>query len=107
MGDQREKEVISGYWSATSGEKQTGEGSSYPVEATEHEETAQTTPREVMQLRRASSRKCRDHVSSNCERLEEAEQRTSPGSSTSRNKAKDFEYDKIMHNILKLFFKLV
>lgn len=40
MGDQREKEVISDYWDAISGEKQTGEGSSYPVESAERAETA-------------------------------------------------------------------
>lgn len=81
-GQQKEKEVISGYWGATSSEKQTGEGSSYSVEAAACTETAPTT------------------VSSHCQTLEEIQQRMCH-SGSARSKAKDFEYGKIMQNILK------
>lgn len=105
MGDQqREKEVISDYWGATSSEKQTGEGSSHSVEAVACAETAPTTSRTVMQLRETSSRKCRDHVSGQCQILEETQQRMSHSGVITRSKAKAFKYDRIMHNILKLFF---
>lgn len=105
VGDQqREKEVISDYWGATSSENQTGEGSSHSVEAAACAETAQTTSRKAMQLRETSSRKCRDRVSSHRQILEETQQRMSHSGSTTRNKDKDFEYDKIVHNILKFFF---
>ncbi|KAM6036905.1 ankyrin repeat domain-containing protein 31 [Theristicus caerulescens] len=79
VGDQqREKEVISDYWGATSSEKQTGEGNSHSVEVAARAEIAQTTPRN-----------CRDHVSSHHQILEETQQRMSHNGST-RNKAKDF-----------------
>ncbi|KAM6104739.1 LOW QUALITY PROTEIN: ankyrin repeat domain-containing protein 31 [Pterocles gutturalis] len=77
VGDQqREKEVISDYWGATSSEKQTGEGSSYSVEAAACAETAQTTLRKAMQLE-SPSRKCRGYVSSHHQKLEETQQRMS------------------------------
>ncbi|KAM6187525.1 ankyrin repeat domain-containing protein 31 [Sarcoramphus papa] len=78
VGDQqREKEVISDYWGATSSEKQTGEGSSPSMEAAACAEAAQTTSRKAMQLRGTSSRKCRDHVSSHHQIVEETQQRMS------------------------------
>ncbi|XP_075582548.1 ankyrin repeat domain-containing protein 31 [Pelecanus crispus] len=97
-GQQREKEVISDYWAATSGDKQTGEGSSHSVEAAACAETAQTTSRKAMQLRE-TSRKGRDHVSSHHKILEETQQRMSHSGSTTRNKAKDF--DKIQKSTSK------
>lgn len=101
---QREKEiVILDFWGATSSEKQTGEESSHSVEAAVCAETAQTTSRKAMQLR-DTSRKCRGHVSSHCQILEETQQRMSHSGSTTRSKANNFEYDKIMHNILKFFY---
>jgi len=105
VGDQqREKEVISDYWGATSGEKQSGERSSHSVKAAACAETAQTTSRRAMQLRETSSRKCRDHVSSHHKILEDTQQMMSHSGKTTRNKAKDSEYDRIMHNNLKLLF---
>ncbi|XP_065512481.1 ankyrin repeat domain-containing protein 31 [Caloenas nicobarica] len=71
-GQQKEKEVISDYWDATSNEKQTGEGSSYSVEAAACTETAPTT------------------ISSHCQTLEEIQQRMCH-SGSARNKAKDFD----------------
>ncbi|XP_009463757.1 PREDICTED: putative ankyrin repeat domain-containing protein 31, partial [Nipponia nippon] len=89
VGDQqREKEVISDYWGASSSEKQTGEGSSHSVEAAARAEIAQTT-----------SRNGRDHVSSHCQILEETQQRMCHSGSTTRNKAKDF--DKIQKSTSK------
>ncbi|XP_040976765.1 ankyrin repeat domain-containing protein 31 [Aquila chrysaetos chrysaetos] len=92
VGDQqREKEVIiSDSWGATSSEKQTGEESSHSAEAAVCAETAQTTSRKAMQLR-DTSRKCRDHVSSHRQILEETQQRMSHSGSTTRSKAKDFD----------------
>ncbi|XP_074876083.1 ankyrin repeat domain-containing protein 31 [Buteo buteo] len=88
---QREKEVIiSDSWGATSSEKQTGEESSHSVEAAVCAETAQTTSRKPMQLR-DTSRKCRDHVSSHCQILEETQQRMSHSGSTTRSKATHFD----------------
>nr|XP_009934728.1 PREDICTED: putative ankyrin repeat domain-containing protein 31 [Opisthocomus hoazin] len=90
VGDQqREKEVISDYWGATSGEKQSGERSSHSVKAAACAETAQTTSRRAMQLRETSSRKCRDHVSSHHKILEDTQQMMSHSGKTTRNKAKD------------------
>ncbi|XP_009708507.1 PREDICTED: putative ankyrin repeat domain-containing protein 31, partial [Cariama cristata] len=90
VGDQqREKEVISDYWGATSSEKKSEEGSSHSVEAVACAETAQTTSRKVIQLRETFSRKCRDHVSSHHQILEETPQRMSHSGSTTRSKAKD------------------
>ncbi|KAK4816534.1 hypothetical protein QYF61_017735 [Mycteria americana] len=92
VGDQqREKEVISHYWGATSSEKQTGEGSSHSVEAVACAETAQTTSKKAMQLRETSSRRCRDHVSSHRQILEETQERMSHSGKTTKNKAKDFD----------------
>ncbi|XP_074668137.1 ankyrin repeat domain-containing protein 31 [Strix aluco] len=100
VGDQqREKEVISDYQGATPSEKQTNEGSSHPVEAAACAYTAQTTPRKEIQLREASSRKCRDLVSSHRQILEETQQRMSHSGSTTGNKAKDF--DKIQKSTSK------
>ncbi|XP_009882606.1 PREDICTED: putative ankyrin repeat domain-containing protein 31 [Charadrius vociferus] len=91
VGDQqREKEIISDYWGATSSEKQTGEGSLHSVEAAACAETAPTTSRTVMQLRETSSRKCRDHVSRQRQILEETQQRMSHSGITTRSKAKAF-----------------
>ncbi|XP_075382862.1 ankyrin repeat domain-containing protein 31 [Mycteria americana] len=100
VGDQqREKEVISHYWGATSSEKQTGEGSSHSVEAVACAETAQTTSKKAMQLRETSSRRCRDHVSSHRQILEETQERMSHSGKTTKNKAKDF--DKIQKSASK------
>ncbi|XP_009951856.1 PREDICTED: putative ankyrin repeat domain-containing protein 31 [Leptosomus discolor] len=98
-GQQREEEVISDYCGAASRENQTGEGSSHSVEAAACAETAQTTSRKAMQLRGTSPRKCRDHVSSHHQILEETQQRMSHRDNTSRNKAKDF--DKIQKSTSK------
>ncbi|XP_068279471.1 ankyrin repeat domain-containing protein 31 [Nyctibius grandis] len=99
VGDQqREKEVISDYWVATSSEKQTVEGISHSVEAAACAETAQTT-RKAMQLRETASRKCGDHISSHRQTLAETQQRMSHSGSTTRNKPKDF--DKIQKSTSK------
>ncbi|XP_040434995.1 ankyrin repeat domain-containing protein 31 isoform X4 [Falco naumanni] len=91
VGDQQgEKEVISDYWDATSSEKQTGEGSSYSVEAAASAEIDQTTSMKEMKLRETSSRKCRDYVSSHCQIPEETQQKVSHSGGTARNTAKDF-----------------
>ncbi|KAM6230010.1 ankyrin repeat domain-containing protein 31 [Porphyrio hochstetteri] len=74
---QREKEVISDLCDATPSEKQTGEGTSHSVEAATCEETAQTSLRKAMPLRETSSRKCRDHVPSHCQIIEDTQQRMS------------------------------
>nr|XP_021147907.1 putative ankyrin repeat domain-containing protein 31 isoform X7 [Columba livia] len=79
-GHQKEKEVISGYWGATSSEKQTGEGSSYSVEAATCTETAPTT------------------ISSHCQTLAKIQQRMCH-SGSARNKAKDL--DKIQKSASK------
>lgn len=105
MGDQqREKEVTSDYWGATSSEKQTVQGGAHSVNAAACAEAAQTTSRKAMQLSETSSRECRAPISSHCQMLEGTQQRMSHSGSTRRNKAKDFEYDKIMHNILIFVF---
>ncbi|XP_037229003.1 ankyrin repeat domain-containing protein 31 isoform X3 [Falco rusticolus] len=91
VGDQQgEKEVISDYWDATSSEKQTGEGSSYSVEAAASAEIDQTTSMKEMKLRETSLRKCRDYVSSHCQIPEETQQKVPHSGGTARNTAKDF-----------------
>ncbi|XP_064357040.1 ankyrin repeat domain-containing protein 31-like [Dromaius novaehollandiae] len=90
VGDQqREKEVISDYWSANLHEKPAGEGSS--VETDVCAETTKATSRKAMQLRGTFSKKCRDLVSSCGQMLQETRQRISHNGNKTRNKAKDFE----------------
>ncbi|KAM6033315.1 ankyrin repeat domain-containing protein 31 [Chlamydotis macqueenii] len=89
-GLQREKEVISDYWSDTSSEKQTERGISHSVKVAACAETAQATSRKAMQLTETSSRQSRDHVSSHCQIIEETQQRISHSDSATQNKAKDF-----------------
>ncbi|XP_054033753.1 ankyrin repeat domain-containing protein 31 [Dryobates pubescens] len=81
---QREKEVISDYCGVTSGEEQTGERSSHPVEAAACAETAQTASRNATPLRETPL-KCRD-VSSHHQISEDTQQGTSHS-----DKAKNFE----------------
>ncbi|XP_014820326.1 PREDICTED: putative ankyrin repeat domain-containing protein 31 [Calidris pugnax] len=99
VGQQREKEAISDYCIATSSEKQTEEARSHSVEAAACAETAQTRSRTAMQLRETPSRKCRDHVSSHCQILDETQQAKSHSGITTGNKAKDF--DKIQKSTSK------
>ncbi|XP_061331696.1 ankyrin repeat domain-containing protein 31 [Pezoporus flaviventris] len=92
VGDQqREKEVTSNYWGATSSEKQTVQGSAHSANAAACAEAAQTTSRKAIQLGETSSRECRAPISSHCQMLEETQQRMSHSGSIRRNKAKDFD----------------
>lgn len=84
---QREKEVISDYCGATSGEEQTNERGSPLVEAAACAETTQTISGNAMELRGTPS-KC-SLVSSHQQILEDTQQAVSHS-----DEDKNFKYDK-------------
>lgn len=103
--DQKGKEVISNFWSATYNEKRTRQGSSRLVEAVLRAETTKTTSGRTMELRETSSVRYRDRVSSH-EQMPEGLQKL-PHNLSTRSKAKYFRYDKGMCNIPKFLFLLM
>ncbi|XP_042681729.1 ankyrin repeat domain-containing protein 31 [Centrocercus urophasianus] len=86
--DQKGKEVISNFWSATCKEKRTRQGSSRLVEAVLCAETTKTTSGRTMELRETSSVRYRDRVSSH-EQMPEGLQKL-PHNLSTRSKAKYF-----------------